>query len=224
MVNDALTPDVVQDPGVVVQAEQQRADHRAGLVPAEAGHHRVRGAGVLDLEHQPLARLVRQVGRLDDQPVQPGALEHVEPATRGVRVGGDLGDVHRRPHPGQRLDQPLPTASGRAGRAGPRRRSPAGRTRRSRPGWSRPASSPGRRPGGRAGPAARSPAGAGRPARRAGSRSARRRPRSAPAAAGVPARPPRGSSGSSILPPRLANSTSSPSRNTMHRNPSHLGS
>jgi hypothetical protein len=37
-----------------------------------------------------------------------GALEDVEPAPRGLRVGGDLGDVHRRPDAGQRRLQPRP--------------------------------------------------------------------------------------------------------------------
>src|SRR5882672_1792130 len=50
--------DVMQDAGVVVQAEQQRADQGAlaALVPAEAADHAVRRALVLDLEHHALAR------------------------------------------------------------------------------------------------------------------------------------------------------------------------
>ena len=65
-----------QHAAVVVQAEQQRADRvRAGLVHAVAGDHAVGGALVLDLAHHPLVRLVAQVQRLGDQPVEPGALE-----------------------------------------------------------------------------------------------------------------------------------------------------
>ena len=73
--------------GVVPQPEQQRADHRARsvLVPAEARHHAVRGAQVLDLGHLALAGQVAQLGALGDHPIQAGSLEDLEPvrATSG---------------------------------------------------------------------------------------------------------------------------------------------
>ena len=79
--------DVVERALVVVQPEQQRADVRARpvLVPAEAGDHAVGGALVLDLEHRPLAGLVRRVEPLGDDAVEPGALEPLEPVRRRWR-------------------------------------------------------------------------------------------------------------------------------------------
>src|SRR3972149_6028998 len=61
---------VVQRARVVEEAEQQRPDERAWtvLVPAEAGHHAVRRALVLDLRHGTSAGLVRRVGRLGEGP------------------------------------------------------------------------------------------------------------------------------------------------------------
>jgi hypothetical protein len=50
---------------------------------------------VLDLGHQPLVGAVGEVGGLGDDAVQPGALELLEPALRGLRVLGDRRDVHR---------------------------------------------------------------------------------------------------------------------------------
>ena len=101
---------------VVVQAEQQRADVRARavLVPAEAGDDAVGGALVLDLEHRPLARLVRRVEPLGDHAVEAGALEPLEPVGGGRAVAG------RRASGG-------PAARRRRGRASSRaRRSPCG--------------------------------------------------------------------------------------------------
>ena len=56
----AADADVLQRAGVVVEAEQERADGRplAALVPAEAGDDAVAFALVLDLEHDALVRLV----------------------------------------------------------------------------------------------------------------------------------------------------------------------
>jgi hypothetical protein len=86
---------VVEDAGVVVEAEQQRADRLGAallgaLVPAEAGDDAVGGASVLDLQHRPLARLVRRVERLGDDAVEAGALELAQPR------GGDLAVARRR--------------------------------------------------------------------------------------------------------------------------------
>src|SRR2546425_467163 len=73
--------DVVQCATVVVEAQQERADHRphAVLVPAEAGDHAVGCARVLDLDHRALARAVRRIQTLGHHTVEPGALEATEP-------------------------------------------------------------------------------------------------------------------------------------------------
>jgi hypothetical protein len=82
-----------------VEAKQQRADRVvAGLVRPVAGHHAVRGALVLDLEHDPLIWLVKASGRLGDQPVEPGALELREP------LPGHRGVCRRRREVDGRLD------------------------------------------------------------------------------------------------------------------------
>ena len=96
---------------VVVQPEQERSDERPGpvLVPAEAGHDAVGRALVLDLEHRPLARLVRGVEPLGDDPVEPGALEPVEPVGRLGPVAGRRGQVDRRlGRPEDRLEPGAP--------------------------------------------------------------------------------------------------------------------
>ena len=95
-----------QVPGVGVQAEEQRADRlRAALVRPVPGDDAVRGALMLDLEHDPLVRLVRPVQRLGDQPVQPGPLELLEPVAGQVAVRGRRGQVHRGAGLGQGLLQ-----------------------------------------------------------------------------------------------------------------------
>ena len=82
--NDDVTPTWCRVPRVVVQAQQQRADVRrpARLVPAEAGDHAISSAGVLDLEHGALARLVRRVEGLGDDAVEAGTFEALEPIAR----------------------------------------------------------------------------------------------------------------------------------------------
>ena len=87
--------DVMEHAGVVVEAEQERADRLgaaflAALVPAKAGDDAVGRARVLDLQHRPLARLVRRVERLGDDAVEAGALEFAQPAaaTAPSRVTG----------------------------------------------------------------------------------------------------------------------------------------
>src|SRR5690606_23426500 len=78
--------DELELPRVVVQPEQERAQQRAlrrrRLVQAVPREHDVRLAPVLDLEHRALVRLVRPVQRLRDDPVEPRALDRVEPVTR----------------------------------------------------------------------------------------------------------------------------------------------
>src|SRR4051812_38814506 len=69
---------------------------RAVLVPAEAGNGAVRRALVLDLDHRPLARLVRPIEPLCDDAVEPGALEPVEPVDGSGAVGRRRCQVDRR--------------------------------------------------------------------------------------------------------------------------------
>src|SRR5262249_57164239 len=88
---------MLQDAGIVVQAEEQRADRVvAALVPAEARDDAVGGARVLHLDHGALARLVGEAGRLGDDAVEPGAFEVLEPAPGLVPVARHRRDVDRR--------------------------------------------------------------------------------------------------------------------------------
>src|ERR1051326_695911 len=76
--------DVMQMPAVVVEAEEQRADQFvfAVLVPAESGDDAVRRAGVLDLDHRALPRLVMAVSGLRNDAIQSGAFDVIEPLPR----------------------------------------------------------------------------------------------------------------------------------------------
>jgi hypothetical protein len=97
MVNEEVTPDVLQVPLAVPQAQQQRADEssRAVLVPPEAGDDTVGGALVLDLGHRPLPRGVRIRRSLGDHAVEAGTLEHLEPSLCDGRIGGRGGELDR---------------------------------------------------------------------------------------------------------------------------------
>src|SRR5438094_4905429 len=77
-------PDMVERVVVVVQAEQERADHRAGalLVPAEAGDHAISRALVLHLDHRALPGAIGRVETLCHDTIEPGALEAAEPVRR----------------------------------------------------------------------------------------------------------------------------------------------
>ena len=89
---------MVERARVVEQPEQQRPDVRARpvLVPAEAGHDAIGGPLVLDLEHRPLARLVRRIEPLRDDAIEPGALEPFEPVGRGRPIARRGRQVDRR--------------------------------------------------------------------------------------------------------------------------------
>ena len=79
------------------------------LCQRKPGHDAVGRALVLDLEHRPLARLVRGVEPLRDDPVEPGALEPVEPVGRLGPVAGRRGQVDRRlGRPEHRLEPGAP--------------------------------------------------------------------------------------------------------------------
>jgi hypothetical protein len=90
--------DVGEHTRVVVEPEQERPD-RVGtaLVQPVAGDDAVGRSLVLDLEHHAFVGLVRPFERLGDDPVEPGALELVEPPTRELGVGRGRRDVDRRP-------------------------------------------------------------------------------------------------------------------------------
>ena len=61
--------DEVEVAVLFVEAEQERADLAAILVLAEAAHHHIDGAPVLDLDHRPLPLLVGEFGPLGDDPI-----------------------------------------------------------------------------------------------------------------------------------------------------------
>ena len=103
------------------------------LVPAEPGHDAVGRALVLDLEHRPLARLVRRVEALGDDAVEPGALEPVEPVGGGRPVAGRRASGGSAAPPRRAPPRAGPVARPGARRAGPRRRAPAGPRRRTTP-------------------------------------------------------------------------------------------
>src|SRR5256885_1177690 len=73
--------DVGAPAGIVVEAEEARADHGAGsvLVPSEAGDRAIGGARVRDLEHRALARPVRLVEALGYHAVEARGLEAADP-------------------------------------------------------------------------------------------------------------------------------------------------
>src|SRR5207253_11181629 len=97
--------------------EEQRADQLAPalLVPAEARHDAVGRAHVLDLDHHALAGLVEARLVLGDHPVEPGALEAMEPFIRDRPLPGARGEVDAPPRPGER-----PLEAGAAGGLAPR--------------------------------------------------------------------------------------------------------
>ena len=110
------TPDVVQVAVVVEQAEEQRADAVAVLVPAEPGDHAVGRALVLHLRHHALVLLVGLVGGLGHHAVEPGALEADEPVLRDVRIVGHRREVHPIAVLAERLlEEPAPLGERLAG-------------------------------------------------------------------------------------------------------------
>src|SRR5215472_15017235 len=98
-------PDMVERVIVVIEAEQERADHRAGalLVPAEAGDHAVSRALVLHLDHRPFPGAIGRVETLCHDTIEPGALEATEPVRRKRRVARSWSEVHRRRRAGEHV-------------------------------------------------------------------------------------------------------------------------
>jgi hypothetical protein len=101
----------------VVEPEEQRADPFAValLVPAEARDHAVRGARVLDLDHHTLAGLVGAGLVLGDHPVEPGALETMEPLLRNRPLTGAGRQVDWPTGPRERAFQPCAAVGLRPG-------------------------------------------------------------------------------------------------------------
>ena len=94
---------------VVVEAEQKRADHRAGalLVPAKAGDHAVGRALVLDLDHGAFPRAIGRIETLGHDAVEPGPFEATEPVLRHRAIARGRREVHRRRRARQHVVEPL---------------------------------------------------------------------------------------------------------------------
>src|SRR2546428_14194548 len=87
---------MLQRPFVVIEAEEKRADGVfPALVPAESGNHAVRGAGVLDLEHRPLARLIGASRRLRNHTIESRAFETLQPVHCQLAIAGHRREVER---------------------------------------------------------------------------------------------------------------------------------
>ena len=188
------------------------------LVPAEAGDRHVRGPGVLDLGPSPLPGLVDAVEALGDDPVEARSLEPGEPVDGERAVLGGRGAVdagHARLHARGQATAPIAVRALAQvlvvereevpGDVAGRRAPPPGAERATQPGGS---------------------GGGGRRSRAAGIRRSRSRRRST-ARSGRAARSGASSSGKyrfSGRRSRLCTRSSSPSRKTRARKPSHLGS
>ena len=102
-------PDMVQRVIVVVEAQQERADHRAGalLVPAEARDHAVSRALVLHLDHRAFPGAIGRVETLCHDTIEPGALEAAEPVRRKRSIARSRREVHRGRRAGQHVLKPF---------------------------------------------------------------------------------------------------------------------
>lgn len=66
---------------IVVEAEEERADLPSILVLSISPDDAVSGSPVLDLDHCPLAMCVRLIEWLGNDPIAPGGLEFIKPAS-----------------------------------------------------------------------------------------------------------------------------------------------
>src|SRR4051812_14463290 len=88
---------MLQHAGVVIESEQQRTDGLVGaLVPTEACDYALGCAGMLHLDHGPLAGLIDALRRLGNYAVEARALEVREPLARLLAVGSGGGEIERR--------------------------------------------------------------------------------------------------------------------------------
>ena len=138
-VNPDATPTWCRTPVVVVQAEQERTDDPAVLVPAESGHHAVGGALMLDLQHRPLVLEVAQITGFGHHTVETGPFEpgepvggHVGVVVAGVTCTGGSASL-------ERLLRALRDDRRTGRRRGHDRPGRGGRRPRRTPAWSRPA-------------------------------------------------------------------------------------
>src|SRR5439155_7833209 len=74
--------DVMEDALPVIQAEEERSDAVTRFREPVTADDTVDGPFVLDLDHHPLARLVRLLHALGHHTIEAGALEPLEPVTR----------------------------------------------------------------------------------------------------------------------------------------------
>lgn len=89
----------------VVQAEQQRSDNRTALVETETCDDDVGRTLVFDLEHEAGIGPVAEIERFGDHPVEPGALEPLEPLLRERGIGGRGREMNGGPSGGEGPDE-----------------------------------------------------------------------------------------------------------------------
>ena len=78
----------MQEAGLVIEAEEKRADLAALALVAEAAHHAVRGEPAFDLQHGALARAIRQVHPLGHDAVERDT-PAVQPSPGFAQVAGE---------------------------------------------------------------------------------------------------------------------------------------
>ena len=103
--------DMMQRAFVVVEAEEQGADHGASavLVPPEAGNYAVSGALVLHLDHGSLAGSVRLIETFCHDAVQSRPLKASEPILSELAIARGRRKMDRRSGFGERVFEPRTT-------------------------------------------------------------------------------------------------------------------
>src|SRR4029434_403809 len=82
---------------VVVEAQQQGTNQPAcAFVPAKAADHTVCGPNVLDLQHDPFAGRIRQLGVFRNDAIQTRAFESLEPRDSKLSLARHGGQVYWR--------------------------------------------------------------------------------------------------------------------------------
>src|SRR5438045_2968438 len=83
---------------VIVEPEQERADHRARavLVPPKTGDDTISRTRMLDLDHRPLARAIGSIETLRHHTIEPRAFKASEPILGKRAVAGGRRQMHRR--------------------------------------------------------------------------------------------------------------------------------
>jgi hypothetical protein len=89
--------DVMQHARVVIEAQQQGANQPGGaFVPAKAADHTVCGPNVLDLQHDPFAGRIRQLGAFRNDAIQTRAFESLEPRDSKLSLARHGGQMYWR--------------------------------------------------------------------------------------------------------------------------------